>query len=210
MSDNFTVKHYADTIKKYIEAGYAFDDMLGGQTKSGSKSLIMFHDVDHDISLCKNFLTSEKEYGICATYFLRLHAKNYNMLSRESIKIAHEILNCGGKIGLHYEPNFWDPADVGYEDHIKLEMEILSLAIGSRVEIFNLHEPARTGVSLESVMPQANRCHNSPYLNEYKYLSDSSCRWREGCFSRHVDRWGKLLVLTHPIWWYKACPAENY
>ena len=38
MSDNFTVKHYADTIKKYIEAGYAFDDMLGGQTKSGSKS----------------------------------------------------------------------------------------------------------------------------------------------------------------------------
>jgi hypothetical protein len=65
-------------------------------------------------------------------------------------------------------------------------------------------------VSLEKTLLKKNRCHNSSFFQEYKYLSDSSCNWREGCFSKHVGKYSHLLVLTHPIWWYNKSPAENY
>lgn len=209
MNDNFTIEHYRNTIKAYMQCGYMFHDVGFKATLDDTKYFAMVHDVDHNISLCENFLSVEKSLGIGATYFLRLHAKSYNMLSRNSITMAKTILRSGGNIGLHYEPTFC-PRGVKYADHISEEINILSTTTGQKIEYFNLHEPARTGVNLAEIMPKVNRCYNSPFFEDYKYLSDSSCRWREGCFSKHVDRWSRLLVLTHPMWWYNKCPAENY
>tara|TARA_R100001082_G_scaffold110310_1_gene89894 strand:+ start:2095 stop:2727 length:633 start_codon:yes stop_codon:yes gene_type:complete len=210
MTSNFTISHYEKTIKSYIDYGYLFCEMGKENKNSDSHKIIMFHDVDHDISLCKNFLNVEKSLNIGATYFLRLHARSYNMLSRQSKAIAEHILDSGGDIGLHYEPSFCPLDKLDYAQHIQEEMEILSTAIGREVHLFNLHEPARTGVDLSSLNAKQNRCYNSSFFKDYKYLSDSSCRWREGCFSEHLGKWSKILVLTHPIWWYNNCPAENY
>lgn len=210
MNYNFTIEHYKRATQSYIDYGYEFCDLIKECDKDSKNKIIMFHDVDHDISLCKNFMTVEKDLGIKATYFLRLHAKSYNMLSNKSINFAKEILDNGGDIGLHYEPSFRPVRNVSYEHHINQEMEILATHIDKEVKIYNLHEPTRTGKDLTFCMPEKNRCYNSEFLQQYKYLSDSSCRWREGCFSEHVGKWSKILVLTHPIWWYNMCPSENY
>ena len=208
MTDNFTIKHYHDTLQSYINSGWVCGD-VETQNETDNKRLVMIHDVDHRISACENFIAVEKYLNICATYFLRLHAKSYNMLSRNSISTAKTILASGGKIGLHYEPTFC-PTNIEYATHINQEINILSNILDIEIKHFNLHEPARTGIDLSQVSPDKNRCYNSKFFQDYKYLSDSSCRWREGCFSQHIDRWKKLLVLTHPLWWYKECPAENY
>ena len=204
-SFNFTLNHYNQTIQKYKDAGYSFD---GIDFKSHNKSIIMIHDVDHEISLCNKFLKEEVELNIRSTYFLRLHAKKYNMLSDDSICMARKILDSGCDIGLHYEPAFC-PTD-SYNQHIRREMNILSEAIGTQIKYFNLHEPARTGFDLTNVAPEINRCPQSEYYKDYKYISDSSCNWREGCFSEHINKWDSILVLTHPLWWYDKRPSENY
>jgi hypothetical protein len=202
---NFTLSHYEKTIKNYISSGYSF---CGTKNKKDKNKIIaMTHDVDHSIDLCKNFSEIEKNCGIKSTYFLRLHAKKYNMLSNSSLKQAKSILENGHEIGLHYEPSF---CNSDYEKHIKKEMEILSNFLDYEITIFNIHEPARTGVDIGNILKNQNRCYNSDFFKNFKYISDSSCRWREGCFSKHINKWEKLLVLTHPFWWYNESPTENY
>ncbi len=210
MSFNFTIKHYRSTIQSYLDSEYKFCNLQDDLNKNYKNKIIMVHDVDHDISLCSNFMKAEKDLKVKATYFLRLHAKSYNMLSSKSIDLAKRIIDNGGDIGLHYEPSFCPTEAITYDQHISQEMEILSTYIGKQISIYNLHEPTRTGKNLVSCLPEKNRCYNSQHLKDYKYLSDSSCRWREGCFSEHINRWSKILVLTHPIWWYNMCPSENY
>ena len=207
MFKGFTINRYRKAIEEYKNNGYVFGGI--GDSSTAAKNIVMIHDVDHDISLCDNFLSVEESAGVTSAYFLRLHARQYNMLSRSAISVAKNILQSGGSIGLHYEPTF-KPPSVDPRDHINKEMQILSEVVGQEVKYFNLHEPARSGVDLSLTLPSKNRCYNSPHFEGYKYLSDSSSRWREGCFSEHVGRWNHLLVLTHPIWWYNDCPAENY
>ena len=203
---NFTIEHYKQTISKYKHAGWSFDDL---ENKSENKSIIMTHDVDHDILNCNNLVEAESECQITATYFLRLHAQSYNMLSRRSISVAKRILDSGCNLGLHYEPKFCSDGQ-SYEDHIENEIQILSNILNTKIHHFNIHEPARTNINLKNFAKDKNRCYNSQFFNGYKYLSDSSCRWREGCFSEHLGKWNKMLVLTHPLWWYNKCPSENY
>ena len=202
---NFTLLHYEKTIKSYIDNGYFF-----GGTKDkplDKKNIVMVHDVDHSIEFCKNFSEIEKKCGVKSTYFLRLHAKKYNMLSNSSLREAKSIIDNGHEIGLHYEPSF---CKSDYENHIKKEMSILSDFLNYEISVFNIHEPARTGINIGSILRKSNRCYNSEFFKNFKYISDSSCRWREGCFSEHVNKWQNILVLTHPFWWYNESPTENY
>mgnify|MGYP003114939695 FL=1 len=215
MSD-FTIRHYKNTLEKYKDEGYVFRDAItpwdggaGLPLADSCKIIVLVHDVDHDISLCSNFLDAEKELGVISTYFLRLHARQYNMLSPASIEIAKKILNAGQQIGLHYEPSFC-PQNASHEEHVNSELKILSNILGKEIKCFNIHEPVRTGIDIKDLIPEKNRCPNSSTFRDFKYLSDSSCRWREGCFSLHLNKWKKLLVCTHPLWWYKNSPTENY
>lgn len=203
---NFTLDHYKKTLEEYLTENYDFQT-VNNITKS-TKKIYMVHDVDHKIEFSKKFSEIEKSLGIKSTYFLRLHAQNYNMLSYSSIKVAEEILKNGHEIGLHYEPGFSKTSN--HSENIVFDMDLLSRAVSSEVNTFNIHEPARTGVDLGRILEKNNRCYNSAFFENFKYISDSGCRWREGCFSEHINRWDQLLVLTHPFWWYYETPSENY
>ncbi len=203
---SFKLKHYQKTIEKYLADGYIFSGVNSKQYFE--KQVAMVHDVDHRVEYSLNFSKIEKEVGVKSSYFLRLHAKNYNMLSYSSLKVAESILEDGHDLGLHYEAGYC--SDKNYENHIKKELDTLSNFLGTEIRTFNIHEPARTGVDIGSLLPEFNRCYNSTFFRDFKYLSDSGCRWREGCFSEHVGKWKKILVLTHPFWWYNETPSENY
>ena len=52
--------------------------------------------------------------------------------------------------------------------------------------------------------------YENRFFKDIKYLSDSGGRWREGHFNEWVNVENKLQVLTHPWWWFKKYPQENY
>jgi len=202
---NFTLSHYKETISDFQQAGY--QTTLLDKHVQGNQ-LVLVHDVDIDVSLVLPMAKIEKSVGAVSTYFFRMGAKNYNLFSRETIRIVREIKNMGHDVGYHYEPPVSN--HLAAADSVQKVMSFFTEQTGIELNYFNVHEPARTGIDMSSVLPERNRCYNSLFFKDFKYISDSSARWREGCFCGHVEEHEKLLVLTHPFWWYPNSPTENY
>lgn len=205
---NFTLTHYSATIQKYLLEGYSF---TLPNTKLPKKQVILSHDIDMDPSLVSKMSAIEDSVGVKSTYFFRVRSKNYNFFSRGNIALIHDLKARGHGVGLHYEPPpVFDDEKIDYARDIQAILEFLSLNLKFDIQLFNIHEPSRTGIDLSKILVDNNRCYNSPFFEGFKYLSDSGARWREGCFSEHVGKWNKMLVLTHPFWWYWTSPGENY
>lgn len=204
---SFKISHYIKTIKKYKKNGYTFKSVNESLTEN-KKNIYMVHDIDHNIDLCENFINAEKQCGITSSYFIRMHSKNYNIFSQKSIDILKKIKENNFTIGLHYEPVYSKVNQ--YEKDILRNINFLNETLDVNIKTFNIHEPARTNIDLSNIMNEKNRCYNSSFFKNVKYLSDSGGRWREGCFSKSVGVYKNLLVLTHPIWWYNERPSENY
>lgn len=202
---NFTLEHYKRTLRQYQKSGYSITHM----TKHvAGRQLILSHDVDMDITLVPSMAKAEHSINAVSTYFFRIGAKNYNLLSRNSIDIMRKVIEMGHDVGYHYEAPANDKHDI--DEHIQDVMLFVNKQTGICPRYFNVHEPSRTGIDISTVLPTINRCYNAPFFAGFKYLSDSSAHWREGCFSEHVGKYEKMLVLTHPFWWFKDSPSENY
>jgi len=197
---DFTYENYRATCLNYQKSGYKFLDL--GKKIEG-KSIYMVHDCDSFLENAENLARVESEIGVKSTYFIRMGARAYNILSPYYSNIVSRISNLGHDIGLHYE-NIFD------EDSIQYSIDLLSKAIKKDVKYFNVHEPVRTGLDFALNTSPKNRCWNAPFFEQVKYISDSGGRWREGCFSQHVDKHRKLLVSTHPVWWFRSAPTRNY
>ncbi len=195
----FTYDHYKNTCLKYVDEGYKFSKLDDNRSP---KSIWMVHDCDSFIENAVNLSRLENEIGVKSTYFLRLRARAYNVFSPYTVNLCRTIIDAGHDVGLHYEPI--------NNMTIKDMMSLVSHVLDYPVRFFNIHEPARTGIDIKALLPLNNRCYNSKYFENVKYISDSGGRWREGCFSEHVNRWDQILVSTHPVWWYEQTPARNY
>jgi hypothetical protein len=77
------------------------------------------------------------------------------------------------------------------------------------------HEPSRTKqFRLPPTLVERFgliEAYGDSFTKEMKYISDSSCRWREGCMHEFFERGvPRLCILTHGFWWYPSSPLENY
>ena len=116
----------------------------------------------------------------------------------------------GHEIGLHYESDFYHIIGKDIKEGLLKEVEIINFVTGEKIESVCPHEPTRTnqfhikGISL-------NQAYDSSLMRDFKYISDSSCRWRDGTFYENIQAdHQRLYVLTHPYWWYNQTPIENY
>jgi len=207
---NFTLKHYTKTIENYLRLDYKFST-ANNSFNSHKKQIYLAHDIDMDTSLVSKMSLAEDLAGVKSTYYFRVRSRNYNILSQENIFLMQSLVDRGHGVGLHYEPRpGFVSKELDYENDICKLLEFLSYSTDLNFNIFNIHEPSRTGIDLSKILVEKNRCYNSPFFEGFKYLSDSGARWREGCFSEHLGKWEKMLVLTHPFWWYDKSPGENY
>lgn len=202
----FTYKHYIDTCKKYKENNYSFC-LPDTSVSLTSKQIYMFHDIDVRIENAENLAKIEYENNIQSTYFIRIGASCYNVFNPYYSSIIKRIKAMNHEIGYHYEKIFNNKNE---KEEINDMIKILSNFLEFDIKYFNIHEPSRTGIDLSSLKMKENRCYNSLFFNDAKYISDSGGRWREGCFSTHINAHKNLLVLTHPFLWYKNTPRENY
>ena len=206
---NFTLAHYSNTIKDYLNHGYEFT-LMDRHLSKDEKQIILSHDVDMDPSLVSKMSIAEDLCGVKSTYFFRVRSRKYNFFSYENICLLHDLVNRGHDVGIHYEPSFPAAPLTSIDLDIEKIFIFAKENTGLQIRFFNVHEPARSGLDMSGVFPEKNRCYNSNFFKNFKYLSDSSAHWREGCFSEHIGKWDKLLVLTHPFWWYHSTPGENY
>jgi hypothetical protein len=172
------------------------------------KKLILRHDIDHSIELLEKITNIEHSLGIVSTNFFRIRAKNYNLFSRPSLKAIEKLLNQGHEIGLHYED-----LDLKTE---KLESLIYFLRNEFGKDTFKVvspHEPSRCGTARQAQWKNLGilgDAYDERLMNKFKYISDSSCNWREGCMHNFTSSEKSMYILTHPIWWYDQHPGECY
>ncbi len=214
--DNFTLDHYFETLKAYRSANYSvisFKEYLH-KTPAG-KVLILRHDVDLDLEVAHRMALIDHKADCRSTWFLRLHSRRYNLLSYDSQRIILDLKKMGHEVALHFEPSFAQSIDLEADSYADRQKNIFENITGEKVIGFSSHEPTRANQP-ELVATLMNRwkleyhAYETRFTKDMKYLSDSSSRWREGCFSKWLNKHDRMQVLVHPFWWYKNVPQENY
>lgn len=215
---DFSLRSYAETLRAYRDHGYAvssFEDFLGMPRE---KHLILRHDIDNSIEQALRVARVDAEAGCSASFFLRVHARGYNLLSLPSLEIVREMEDLGHEVQLHLEGGLCEVLGSDNENWARRQREVFEAAVGRPLGGFSLHEPARMGGidfadrirEQWSETVQYHAYEDRFMMPSMKYLSDSSGRWREGHFAEWLDKEPRIQVLTHPFWWFERVPAENY
>lgn len=193
----------------------SFQRFLQGRSP---KHLILRHDIDNSIDQALRVARVDAKHGCSSTFFFRVHAQGYNLLSLPSLQILQEIESLGHEIQLHLEGGLSDWLGGDNLEWADRQRAVFEAAVGRQLGGFSSHEPARMG-GVEFANSLLEHWGDSVKYHAYeerflmpnmKYLSDSSGRWREGHFGMWVDKAPLMQVLTHPYWWFEKVPAENY
>lgn len=215
---DYSLKSYSDTLRAYLDAEYkvtSFQEYLESPAK---RHMVLRHDIDNTIEQALRVAHVDAKAGCTSTFFLRVHAQGYNLLSLPSLRIIQEMEALGHEVQLHLEGglNEWlGGENLEWADR---QRAVFEAAVGRSLGGFSSHEPARMG-GLEFANSLLERWGNGVKYHAYeerfmmpnmKYLSDSSGRWREGHFGEWVGKEPLMQVLTHPFWWFEKAPAENY
>lgn len=215
---DFSLRSYAETLRAYRHRGYAVSSFEGFLRAPQDKHLILRHDIDNSIEQALRVARVDAEAGCSASFFLRVHARGYNLLSLPSLEIIREMEDLGHEVQLHLEGGLCEVLGSDNEDWACRQREVFEAAVGRPLGGFSLHEPARMGGidfadrirEQWSETVQYHAYEDRFMMPSMKYLSDSSGRWREGHFAEWLDKEPRMQVLTHPFWWFERVPAENY
>lgn len=214
----FSLKSYAETLRAYRDDGYAVTTFHEYLRDPQPKHLVLRHDIDNSIEQALRVGRVDAEAGCTASFFLRVHARGYNLMSLPSLLIIQELEELGHEVQLHLEGGICEVVGGDNLEWAERQRTVFEAAVGRPLGGFSLHEPARMG-GMEFAGDLLQRWSDTVSYHAYeprfmmpsmKYLSDSSGNWREGHFGLWVGREPLMQVLTHPFWWFEKVPAENY
>lgn len=200
----FTYKYLKKQYQEVINSGYKIITCREyAENKSKlfhSKVLVNRIDIDFSVKKTERILDVFEELGINGTFFLRLHAPEYNPFSFESYNILKRLLVNGHELGYHSE--VIDQAAIWGEnpkDCLKRDLEVMEKIFGKKVfgvashggltglnnlEFWKNNKPKDFGLLYEGY----DKEKEFNLFQESLYISDSEwTKWK--CYKN-----GKLLV----------------
>lgn len=214
----FSLADYADTLSAYLDDGYAVTSFGEYLDDPQPKHLVLRHDIDNSIEQALRVARVDAEAGCTSSFFLRVHARGYNLMSLPSLLIIREMEELGHEVQLHLEGGLCSVLGSDNFEWAERQRAVFEAAVGRPLGGLSLHEPARLG-GIDFATELLKRWSDTVRYHSYeprfmmpsmKYLSDSSGNWREGHFAMWVGKEPLMQVLTHPFWWFDKVPAENY
>jgi hypothetical protein len=163
------------------------------------------HDADGSIHSCEKMAQIEHEEGITTTYMLLPHCQFYNLFERDIRNRVRNLLALGHSIGLHFETDFYDIADVAaLETRLAAEKRWLEEVFDVEIRVFSFHDPSPFVLACRAYRYAGMiNCYAEPFQTIVGYCSDSNGYWRhrrlEDVLLAGTDE--RLQVLTHPEWW---------
>jgi hypothetical protein len=214
----YSFRDYTKALRDFKEAGYAVTGFAEYIADPQPKHLILRHDLDNSIEQALRVARLDADAGCRSTFFVRVHARGYNLMSLPSLAALREIEQLGHDVELHLEGGFNEVFGGDNNSWADRQRTVFEAAMNRELTGFSLHEPARMG-NLDFADRLLERWGDPVTFHAYeqrfttpsmKYLSDSSGHWREGHFGLWIDKEPLFQVLTHPFWWFETIPAENY
>ncbi len=210
----FRMAHYREILEAALANGYRFATFADHETEDVPKLILMRHDIDLSIDNCVAFAHIEHERGVRATYFVRLHARQYNPFEYHTYRKLREIEGLGHELALHYEPGFAAAVAEDEAQMVRREKTMLEALLDHPVISASAHLPGKSGMTVNEANLDSfslrYEAYTPRFMKGFKYLSDSNGRWREGCVCGHLGEYDRLHVLIHGFWWYDKSPVENY
>jgi hypothetical protein len=218
---DFTFRSIESQYKKALEYGYEIitcSQYVILKAKKILPKLIIVNRVDIDMSMKKadRLRLIFDKLGIKATFFVRLHAKEYNPFSFECYRILKKIRDSGHEIGYHSEiidqSSIWneDPEYCLIKDisilNTMLDINIQGVAShGGMTGLNNLDFWKNKRASEFGLLYEAyDRENEFNLFNSSFYISDSEwIRWK--CYNNGVICNGdnrsfqEHLLLLHPV-----------
>lgn len=220
MECSWRYEHYRWCLLRAKEMGYSivqYDEAAAGDSEK--PLIVLRHDIERSIPRALNMAKMENEIAVRSTYFVRVHAPQYNVFEYNSYRALKEILSLGHGIGLHFEAvDFAYLTGEKVRDIILREKRVLEEALGISVDITAAHGEHTTAgprhnrslfdtVGREEVGIRYD-AYDQAFFGEMKYISDSFGFWREGCMCRHLGQHPRMQILVHPCWWFQEHPYE--
>lgn len=209
-------EHYIDVLSAYRSAGYEIVRLIdyAKMDKLPEKVMILRHDVDISFRGAAEMSYLESANGFASSYYMRVHARKYNLLDTCNIYKLWDMEDQGHEIGLHIGAGESEILKEALGRSVQRQFDILSLVVNGSVSSASIHSRSEPGAA-DAV---ANWCkdkglefaYDDRFFKDIKYISDSRGMWREGCFCQWINRVPRLQVLTHPVWWHHKVPEENY
>lgn len=135
----FTFKNIKKQFEEVLKQGYecitCFDYI--SYKKSGSTKKILVNRVDIDFSIRKTEILVDifNDLKIKGTFFLRLHAPEYNPFSFENYRIIKKLIESGHELGYHSEvidqSVIWDENAV---DCLRRDIKIINNMFGIEIK----------------------------------------------------------------------------
>ncbi len=232
MAFNFTFKvlrsHYADAFNANYKIIRCCDYVQWKKEKRKERVLVNRVDIDFSPVKARKLAELFNELGIKATFFIRLHAPEYNPFSFENYKIFRFIKESGHEIGYHSEvidqSVIWKE---DAEDCFKRDVEVMNAMFDIRVvgvashgantgfnnlDFWKDKKPSDLGMMYEAYdkQPEFN------LFQESFYISDSNwTHWK--CYNKAVlvekdfrtlgehvkDGHDLIYLLIHPETYYE-------
>jgi len=221
----FSLVHLTEIFKLAVDLGYQVipcQEYLKYKRLSGKKVLVNRVDIDYRCFEASKIAEMFNNLKIKGTFFIRLHAEEYNPFSIKNYGYLKYIKESGHELGLHCEAlnisKSWNlsPESLLRKDikFLNRMMEITIYGVASHRELqeennlnFWKHQrPSEFGLSYHAYdsEPKFN------LFNASVYVSDSLCKWncyRNGvldktdtrCLCKHLrDNNRVLYTLIHP------------
>ena len=168
-----------------------------------SRCAILRHDVDIDLNKAVRLAEFEAQLEVKSTYFILLTSNFYNPASKTCLNQIRTIQSMGHEIGLHFDERVYP--DKGTEEtikHILKERDILSSILGVPVITVSMHRPSQATLDANLEIAGMVNSYGRIFFRQFKYVSDSRCRWREPVLDIvESGSYDKLHILTHAFWY---------
>lgn len=219
---HFTFTKLEEQYRKAIDLGYEVircQDYMSDIHRNKKKIIVNRIDVDISLKKAKDLLDIYNKLNIKGSFFIRLHAPEYNPFSFESYRIIKRMIHEGHEVGYHSE--VIDQAAIWNEnptDCLRRDLEVMKLMFGiniigvashggmtglNNLDFWKEHSPSEFGLKYEAY--DENR--GLDLFNKAFYISDSEwVRWKsydkgernEGdhrSFAEHLENGHKLIYL---------------
>jgi hypothetical protein len=226
----FTFGELERQYEQAIEARYEFLTCAEyvNRKHTGVPSLTVVNRVDVDVSprRAERLFEMFERLGVKATFFVRLHAQEYNAFSFECYRVFRALIDAGHEIGYHSEvvdaAAIWTQAA---EDCLRRDLDVVNRMFDVTVQGVASHggltglnnldfwqdrTPAEFGLRYEAYdrQPEFNLFHESLYVSDSEWT-----RWK--CYDR-----GRLVegdrrsfgehVITRPPLVYLLIHSDTY
>lgn len=175
--------------------------------RPGSPHLMLRHDVDLDLVRAAELARIERTLGVRSLYFVLIGSQFYNPLSRAGRSLVREIVSCGHRVELHFDPGpDARPEDDDLHARARAEASMLARTSGRRVRMIAFHRPTAQApwiLGYPGTIGGRPHTYAPPWFGPVDYRSDGAAHWHHGHphKAESVARGTAMQLVTHPYLW---------